>query len=160
MRWFQEVGADVNAYGGSRGTVLLAALGIISFHAAEKIEMLSGWGADSAISGPNDTFTQLAARHSDPNIQKLVLNSNTILESSLLDEALVLAAASSEIPTMMDLIERDADVNANASFFGMVGSPIEAALTIESEDTLAKVQVLLVHGVSPNLSTMEYSDVL
>lgn len=160
MDALHEAGAEVNASGGIHGTALLAAASPLSFQSEEKILKLIGWGADPDLPGPNGTFGQIAARHPNPKVRGMVLAYEEPSRSHYYREALMAAAASGTIETMISLIEQGVDVNAEANFLGSISTPLAAAVSSHTEDNFQKAQLLLMHGANANVATIGYSNIL
>lgn len=160
MNVLHSAGADVNIFGGTYGTALLAAANTIAYESYEKVIILLEWGADPDLPGPGGTFAEVAARHTDARVQNMVPNDNGPLQSALLCEMLMSSAAYGDIATLINAIERGADVNSEAAFLGGISTPLAAATISNDIDDLDKMQFLIAHGADVNSPVLGYSNVL
>lgn len=154
LELLHNAGAEVDS------SVMVAAAGPQSFKSEEKLWKLIEWGADASQPGPLQLFADVAARHPDPGVRSLVLDGHNANQTKLGNVALMEAAAVGTVETMLDLIEKGADVNAQVEFLGSESTPLVAAICTSTEDCLQKIQLLVLHGADIHVSALGYSNVL
>lgn len=160
MYLLQEAGAELNAFAGICGTALLAAFEPKACYSSEKVLSLFEWGADATIPGPKATIVELAAQHPHAAVRGLILGQSEGDSQSDLLEALIAAAASSQNETMIQLIERGADVNGEVETGGTFSTPLMAALAAGASQTLQTVGLLIAYGTNLNVPINGYSNSL
>jgi ankyrin repeat protein len=154
LEMLHRAGAKVDS------SALVAAADRQSFKSEEKIWKLIGWGAGPSPSVRLSLFVDAAARHPDPNVRSLGFIDNIGYHTYLQNQALLDAAAVGNIDTMIDLIERGADVNAQGELSGAYTTPLVAAICSPTMDNAQKVQLLILHGANVHVPVGRYANVL
>jgi hypothetical protein len=139
-----DLGAEVNAQGGSYGNVLQAAA---SNGLVEVVELLLDRGAEvNAQSGHHGNALQAAARNRSAEVVELLLDRGAEVNSQggFFGNALQAAASNGSVEVVKLLLDRGAEVNAPGGHFG---SALEAA---NKRRKIEVVELLLARGARDN----------
>lgn len=90
---------------------------------------------------------------------KMVIPDEGKADPIVLHEGLVAAAAGGDIETVIDPIEKGADVSAGANFIGTKSTALVAAVNSEIDDEI-KVEHLLAQGANTHVRALGYTNVL
>ncbi|KAJ7114736.1 ankyrin repeat-containing domain protein [Mycena epipterygia] len=149
-----EVGADVNAAGGTYGSALQAA----SFKGhTDVVHLLLEKGADvNTVGGEYGSALQAASANSNTDVVRLLLEKGADVNAAggYYGSALQAASANSNTDVVRLLLEKGADVNAVG---GEYGSALQIASFIGDTDT---VRLLLEKGADINAAGGRYGSAL